>query len=586
MLSKVLNVSTLIYQARLPVVLAFVCLFTAPLSTALAASPTISQCRDFPTFPTDRTGWHEVLSASNSAVIATINNRPVSFDSRAIAGLEKELPKLEEALQYATTVVKSPRDIVECYCNLGCLNYLLRRYSSAHKLFERAVSEAAKATSASSICLAPILDFDGMSLRAAATETRNEDERHAYYMQADSVLLRSLQIRASRRGFYHADCAHSMMNLASLYHDRALDDSLESPSQRRMFSHQAHQLEHQAYDLMNPPNNRAASLLEEAFRYRQRSVALAKSDPDESWSCSEKTRQLIQESDLLRIRMTSVNSRGRSDLPDKTDDLSSTPPVPQQASTNLVTYTGVDRGRGMLSLANSVIMKGQQLQQLQYERERERRQKELEQQQARARAEKWKRQRESLAKVPHGLATIIGTWKVNSDLTYTAETRTSSKQELTLEGTRYRSGHLKSESNVASQRIYLLSDTQYSQLYRVLDSFGKYRGLSMDDFGHTWPANYQQSEQLMKMLESVASRIALSAAETDMHGDYEITGCSISTDNGKLPSGKYFLFASLLTDERCVFWFLPDFAKSIEVKESKQIQVDFTHENEFQVWRK
>ncbi len=544
----------------LSVVYLALCLAVTPFQAIFCqtAAPTAQQASDFPTFPTHKTLWHEVLSPKNSEVLALFNNRPFSFESGTAfhQKLDQAEPRLKEALNCAVNMLQSPRDTVGCLCNLGCLYFLSGRYDSSHKCFSEAIDAARKATSPGSSTLAPLLDYDALALRGAATTTRDDKLRHNRYEECEARALESLQIRTKVAGYYQPDVAHTLMNLACLYHDRALDDRLCSPEERTRFSNRAHDLEIQVDQLMNPRPNKANVLLAQALEYRNRAQRTEASDPQESWEYMNQYRQLLDQADQLKTKMVLVNSR----------DLSNNPPCPRPFYPCMPVSVGMPKLPEMVAYAESII-------------------------------EKCKRQ--SVAATitatgptvipppppPAGFATVIGNWNVPSDITTRAEIATGVTSKETVEGVERRSGHGEQESKVADQEIFLCRFSDYGALYSAISRFAASRGLEVNDIGRTWPANHQQAERLLLELKAVANNIKIESKKTDKNGDYEIgADGTLHSSNGRIPKGKYFLYASIVTQEQCAYWILPGPTEPLTVSKVEQFRFDFQQNNALVIW--
>ncbi len=523
--------------------MATVCLANCTLAMAQTAKPTAQQVSNYPSYPTERTLWHEVLSPANSAISATINNRPFSFaDSKAS---RKELdalePKLQQALECAKNMLNSPKDIVDAYCNLGCFYFLSGSYDQSHENFHEALGEARRAVGTAPL-VAPLLDYDTVALRAMASQERDSKSRHSLYERAEKQALESLQIRTENSGYHHADVAHSLINLTYLYHDRALDDVALSPSERRKYTERARALEQRIDELMNPSSNEAEVAMSSAILHRERSAQLASIAPDASWEHRQESADLLAQATALKDKMVFVSTNPRTGRP---------------SNSSTITASPVAQVPKMLALAESIIQK--------------------------CHKEPPPHKRKPL---PLGLATIIGNWTVPSDITTKAEIATAATTKETVEGVEKRSGRGEQSSQVADQEIFLCPSSKYTQLYRVIANFASSRGLAMTDFGQTWPANHQQAETLLLDMKQTANLIKIDSKKTDKNGDYEIGGggSAIDSTNQKIPKGEYFLYASIVTQNQCAIWLLPSFTDRIRVTKVQQFQFDFNQGSAMVVW--
>ncbi len=531
------------------ILLASVCILNCTFAMAQTAKPTAQQVLNYPSYPTERTLWHEVLSPANSDISATINNRPFSFDDSKASRQELDAlePKLQQALECAKNMLNSPKDIVDAYCNLGCFYFLSGKYDHSHENFHEALGEAIRAVGTAPL-VAPLLDYDTVALRAMASRERDSKSRHSLYERAEKQAMESLQIRTKNAGYHHADVAHSLINLAYLYHDRALDDDAISPSARRKYTERAHALEQRVDELMNPSSNEAEVAMSSAILHRERSAQLASSASDASWEHRQESADLLAQATELKNKLVFVSTNPRTGRPSNSSTLSASP---------------VAQVPKMLALAESIIQKCHD-----------------------------KQTQITLIKktidkpAPLGLATIIGNWTVPSDITTKAEIATAATTKETVEGVETRSGRGEQSSQVADQEIFLCPASRYSQLYSVISNFASSRGLAMADFGQTWPANHQQAETLLLEMKRIANEIKIDSKKTDKNGDYEIGGGggAIDSTNQKIPKGEYFLYASIVTQNQCAIWFLPSFTDRIQVTKVQQFQFDFDQSSAMVVW--
>ncbi len=177
-----------------------------------------------------------------------------------------------------------------------------------------------------------------------------------------------------------------------------------------------------------------------------------------------------------------------------------------------------------------------------------------------------------------GLASIMGNWKVPTEIKTTASIKTKVVTKETVEGTESRSGSGEQASNVAEVPIFLCRAADYVSLYSTIATYGKTRGLSMDKFTITWPATHKQAEDLLIQLTNTARGLPKAKEQkTDKNGDYEFTD---------IPKGQYILFAALVTQNTCGYWVCPSPNESIQVKQVEQFPIDFTTENETPIWKK
>lgn len=177
-----------------------------------------------------------------------------------------------------------------------------------------------------------------------------------------------------------------------------------------------------------------------------------------------------------------------------------------------------------------------------------------------------------------GLASVMGNWKVPTDIKTTASIKTKVVSKETVEGTEIRSGAGEQASNVAEVPIFLCKASDYAELYSTIAKYGETRGLSMDQFTVTWPATHKQAEDLLVQLTRTARSLPkVQEQKTDKNGDYEFTD---------IPKGQYILFASLVTQNTCGYWVCPSPNESIQVKQVEQFPIDFTTENETPIWKK
>ncbi|MFA6212348.1 MAG: hypothetical protein WCT03_06105 [Candidatus Obscuribacterales bacterium] len=176
------------------------------------------------------------------------------------------------------------------------------------------------------------------------------------------------------------------------------------------------------------------------------------------------------------------------------------------------------------------------------------------------------------------LGTIMGNWKVATDIRTTASIKTVQVTKVTVEGTESRVGSGEQASNVAQVPIFLCRASDYAILHSKIVNFGQSRGLSMDKFGVSWPATHKQAEDLLVQLSNCARNLPrVQEQKTDKNGDYEFTD---------LPKGQYILFAALVTQNSCAYWICPQPNEPITVKQIGQFTIDFSTENQTCIWRK
>lgn len=177
-----------------------------------------------------------------------------------------------------------------------------------------------------------------------------------------------------------------------------------------------------------------------------------------------------------------------------------------------------------------------------------------------------------------GLASIMGNWKVPTDIKTTASIKTKVVTKETVEGTESRSGSGEQASNVAEVPIFLCRASDYVSLYSTIANYGKTRGLSMEKFTITWPATHKQAEDLLVQLTNTARGLPKAQEQkTDKNGDYEFTD---------IPRGQYILFAALVTQNTCGYWICPSLDKPVPVSQVEQFTIDFSTENEIPIWKK
>lgn len=174
-----------------------------------------------------------------------------------------------------------------------------------------------------------------------------------------------------------------------------------------------------------------------------------------------------------------------------------------------------------------------------------------------------------------GIASIIGNWTVPTDITTTAKIQTKATSRETVEGSQTMSGSGEQTSRVADVPIMLCRGSDYASLESIITSYGRVRGLAAEDFGVTWPATHKQAEDLLVSLRQAGEGFALETQKTDKNGDYEFT---------RIPKGKYFLFAALVTRDACGYWMRPP--EFINVTQVAQFTVDFPEEQETIIWSK
>jgi tetratricopeptide (TPR) repeat protein len=180
-------------------------------------------------------------------VLAIINSRPFSFDSsfQFQQDQQKAEPVLKQAVDVARRYEKeAPRDLVDSLCNLGSFYFIANQYSAADQLLTEAVEVADKHTVRESLAMAALLDNAGMGARAV------HDYKRAY-----TLYLRALKIRRTFQDDRHPDISYSLMNLASLCRDRALDEGekwqKEAEALERQIDYLTHHTEFLSADLSN-----------------------------------------------------------------------------------------------------------------------------------------------------------------------------------------------------------------------------------------------------------------------------------------------------------------------------------------------
>lgn len=176
------------------------------------------------------------------------------------------------------------------------------------------------------------------------------------------------------------------------------------------------------------------------------------------------------------------------------------------------------------------------------------------------------------------LGSIMGNWKIPTDIETKANIKTKVVTKETVEGTESRSGSGEQISHVAEVPIFLCRASDYAYLHSTITDYGRTRGLSMDKFAVTWPSTHKQAEDLLILLTRTARALPQSQEQkTDKNGDYEFTD---------LPKGQYLLFAALVTKNSCGYWVCPSPTEPITVSQLEQFTVDFSKENETSVWKK
>lgn len=267
--------------------------FLASLATPAfcqSAEATVQQCHNFPVFPTKISLWANVLSPNNSEILAILNNRPIGFNrsERVQKQHDEALPLLEQALRLAKEH-GNHRDTVDCLCNLGCLYYLAEDFSRSEAYFDSAISFVQENTTSTHPILAPLNDYKAMAIRQRAANAIDGERKKDLYERVEKLYTESLSIRAGFFGYYHADTAHSLMNLSLLYRDRATE-WMDAPSVRKQYARKAQELETRIDELMNPN-------LEMVFELRRKAIqalfaSREETDPDRAFALLQQSRAL------------------------------------------------------------------------------------------------------------------------------------------------------------------------------------------------------------------------------------------------------------------------------------------------------
>jgi hypothetical protein len=176
---------------------------------------------------------------------------------------------------------------------------------------------------------------------------------------------------------------------------------------------------------------------------------------------------------------------------------------------------------------------------------------------------------------PPGIGTVIGNWSVPTDINTTSTITTETTREETIDGDEKTSGSSEQTSQIAGVEIFACPLQDYGLIWNRIASFGASKGLDIKDFGTEWPANHKQGEALLRALKEVARQISVESVKTDKNGDYELP---------RVPRGTYFLYAGLVTREKCRLWLMPSITQPIVVSRIQQFKCDFTSANATTIW--
>ncbi len=527
-------------------------LFSSSLSTYEALPPTISQCSEFPTFPTKKTLWHRALSPQNSEVLSVLNNRPIAFDrSPTYQKMRQDAePVLIQALDTAR-MLGFPRDVVDSLCNLGCFYYLGKDYSQADRQFADAIAVARLATPKGSPAIAPLLDYRGLALRSMAK-----------YEAAEACYIEALQNRAAFYGFYNYDVVYSLMNLACCYFDWSTSHEIP-PSRRQLLVEVGNDLLYQVDMLMNSNRDAVQEAYEKEMEYFQRAKEIT--DPELKWEYLKSMHYYIKQTEKLTQTVVLVNSKLRTDIAPSKRDLSHNPPVPRPLWSDLAANNNHEPQLPyMVSFARGVIQRGEE-----------------EKRQPRPRP---------------GLATILGNWSIKvektaggSDISFEhSRERVKNESFVDQDGftvTDVQRETKKEDSLVKDVKIYLCYYHKVNNkkngernIFSHLKAFGTRLGLGWKDGGkfgtvHGWPANNGQARELVRNLDAMANAASFEVTRTDQKGDYAFH---------QVPKGKYVLYASSCTDKSCMVWLIPN--PYIEVDRVNQFSYDFSEKTGIVIW--
>lgn len=188
-----------------------------------------------------------------------------------------------------------------------------------------------------------------------------------------------------------------------------------------------------------------------------------------------------------------------------------------------------------------------------------------------------------------GLATILGNWAVPTEKQAqdTTVTVRRTRTVMTADGPEQReeTGKEEKEAPVENVEIFLCKypDVKNGVLGR-LGQFGTTKGLEWRGLGekgstYTWPANYEQANELERRLKYEALQHSFAMTKTDKQGDYHFD---------EIPAGSYMLFGSVCTKKQLLIWLIPGetapLGKPIVVNRIQQFRFDFIEKTGVQLW--